>query len=77
MLKTIAEVSPHLTAFVLASRLSLSRPQLQHATQMADALITTEGSKTLSGLYRHIVGDLLLLHTALLPGESTNLVWRI
>jgi hypothetical protein len=77
MLKTIADVSPQLVAFVLALRLSLSRPQQRHVIQVADALITTEGSKTLSGLYRHIVGDLLLLHTALLPGESTNLVWRI
>jgi hypothetical protein len=48
MLKTIAEVSPQLIAFILALRLSLSRPQLQHVTQVADALITTEGSKTLS-----------------------------
>jgi len=57
MLKTITDVSPHLIAFVLALKLTLSRPQLRHVTQVADALITTEGSKTLSGLYRHIVGD--------------------
>jgi hypothetical protein len=57
MLKTIAEVSPQLIAFVLALRLSLSRPQHQHVMQVADALITTEGSKTVSALYRHIVGD--------------------
>jgi hypothetical protein len=57
MLKTIAEVSPQLVTFILALRLSLSRPQLQHVVRVADALIATEGGKTLSALYRHIVGD--------------------
>jgi hypothetical protein len=57
MLKTIADVSPQLAAFVLSLHLSLSRPQLRHVSQVADALITTEGSKTLSALYRHIVND--------------------
>ena len=57
MLKTITDVSPQLAAFVLTLRLSLSRPQHQHVMQIADALITTEGSKTLSALYRNIVGD--------------------
>jgi len=57
MLKTIADLSPHLVTFVLTLRLSLSRPQLRHVTRVADALITTEGSKTLSALYRHIVDD--------------------
>jgi hypothetical protein len=57
MLKTIADVSPQLAAFVLTLQLPLSRPQLRHVSQVADALITTEGSKTLSALYRHIVDD--------------------
>jgi hypothetical protein len=57
MLKTIAEVSPELVDFIEALDLPLSKPQKRHITQVADALITTEGSKTLSGLYRHIVGD--------------------
>jgi hypothetical protein len=57
MLKTIADLSPQLVAFVLALHLTLSRSQQQHVMQVADALITTEGTKTLSGLYRHIVGD--------------------
>jgi hypothetical protein len=52
MLKTIAEVSPHLVAFTLVLRLSLSRPQQRHVMQIADALITTEGTKTLSGLFK-------------------------
>jgi len=42
---------------MLCSKLPLSRPQKQHVVQVADALITTEGSKTLSALYRSIVGD--------------------
>jgi hypothetical protein len=57
MLKTIAGVSPHLLAFILSLHLSLSRPQQRHVIQVVDALITSEGSKTLSGLYRNIVGD--------------------
>ena len=41
MLKTIADLSPQLIAFILSLQLSLSRPQLRHVTQVADALITT------------------------------------
>ena len=48
MLKTIADLSPQLIAFTLSLQLSLSCSQLRHVTQVADALITTEGSKTLS-----------------------------
>jgi hypothetical protein len=50
MLKTIAELSPQLVSFVLALHLSLSCPQVRHIAQVADALITIEGSKTLSSL---------------------------
>ena len=57
MLKSIAEVSAELLSFIEARQLSLSKPQKQHVAQVADALITTEGSKTLSALYRSIVGD--------------------
>lgn len=57
MLKTIAEVAPELVNFIDNLNLSLSNPQKQHVAQVADALITTEGSKTLSALYRNIVGD--------------------
>lgn len=57
MLKTIAEPSPELTAFIDALNLPLSQPQYRHVLQVADGLITTQGSKTLSALYRHIVGD--------------------
>ncbi len=57
MLKTIAEVSPVLLSFIEELELPLSRPQKRHIAQVSDALITTEGSKTLSALYRSIVGD--------------------
>jgi hypothetical protein len=57
VLKTITDLPPQLIALVLALRLSLSRPQLRHVSQVADALITAQGSKTLSALYRNIVGD--------------------
>ena len=57
MLKSIVEVAPELLSFIEALQLSLTRPQKQHVSQVADALITTEGSKTLSALYRSIVGD--------------------
>ncbi len=57
MLKTIAEVSTELGNFVESLNLSLSKPQKQHVAQVADALITSEGDKNLSALYRNIVGD--------------------
>ena len=57
MLKSIAEVSPELEQFVQSLKFSLSQPQQQHVVQVADALITTEGDKNLSALYRSIVGD--------------------
>jgi hypothetical protein len=56
MLKSIAEISPELHSFIEALQLPLSRPQKQHVAQVADALITTEGDKNLSALYRSIVG---------------------
>jgi hypothetical protein len=48
MLKSIAEVAPELLAFLGALQLPLSKPQEHHVAQAADALITTEGGKTLS-----------------------------
>ena len=57
MLKTIAAISPELAQFVAALKLPLNAAQHQHVSQIADGLVTTEGSKTLSALYRHIVGD--------------------
>jgi hypothetical protein len=57
MLKTIAAVSPELARFVEALNQPLNTSQHRHVTQIADGLITTQGSKTLSALYRYIVGD--------------------
>jgi hypothetical protein len=57
MLKTIAAVSPALLGFIDDLDLPLSRPQKRRVAQVADGLITIEGSKTLSALYRGIVGD--------------------
>ena len=82
MLKTIADLSPQLVAFVLALRLSLSHPQLRHVSQVAYALITTEGSKTLSALYRHIVDDPCpkaaadTFREAPWPADDLRIPWR-
>jgi hypothetical protein len=57
MLKSIARLSPELQAFIQSLDLPLNHAQQRHATQIADALVTTEGKKTLSVLYRAITGD--------------------
>jgi len=57
MLKKISATSPELTAFVEKLQLPLSEAQQDHVKQITDALITVEGDKNLSNLYRHIVGD--------------------
>jgi len=57
MLKLIAESSAELLDFIEGLDTPLSAPQKRHVLQIADALITTEGRKDLSNLYRHIVGD--------------------
>jgi hypothetical protein len=56
MFKTIAQPAPELASFIEALNLPLSRPQQRHVTQIADSLVTIEGNKTLSAMYRHIVG---------------------
>lgn len=56
MLKSIAEVSPDLSTFVDGLDLRLSQPQQRHVKQIADGLITIEGDKNLSNIYRHFVG---------------------
>jgi hypothetical protein len=57
MLKSIAEVAPELSAFIDDLDLRLSQPQQRHIKQIADGLITIDGDKNLSNLYRHFVGD--------------------
>jgi len=49
MLKKITTVSPELTSF--------SQPQQRHVKQIADGLITVDGDKNLSNIYRHFVDD--------------------
>lgn len=51
MLKTIAAASTELTQFVDTLRLPLNTPQHRHIMQIADGLITTQGSNILSTLY--------------------------
>jgi hypothetical protein len=57
MLKTIVHPSPDLANFLDALNLALSQPQQRHVMRVTDTLITTQGSKTLSALYRHLVGN--------------------
>jgi hypothetical protein len=57
MLKQIVSASPELKQFVDALELPLSAPQLRHVRQIADGLITVEGDKNLSNLYRHFVDE--------------------
>lgn len=60
MLKTIAEIAPELLTFIEALDLPLSKPQKQHIAQVADALITTEGSPK-TYLVRSLTGKLSCL----------------
>jgi len=55
MLKHILHHSPKLVAFIMALRLALYQPQLNHVTRVADAIIMCESHKTLSNLYRQFV----------------------
>ena len=57
MLKTIAAPAPELVNFLEGLELPLNHPQQCHVCQIVDGLITTQGSKTLSALYRHMVGN--------------------
>ena len=55
VLKSIAEVSPELTQFIEELKLRLSSPQQRHVKQIADGLVTIEGDKNLSNLYRGVL----------------------
>lgn len=57
MLKTIADISPEFSNLIDRLDLPFSKPQLRRIAQVAESLIVTEGRKTPSELYRHIVGD--------------------
>ena len=57
MLKTIVQPSSKLVAFILALRLALYQPQINHLRRVADALIVCDGRKTLTNLYREYVEE--------------------
>ena len=54
MLKTIGQHSTKLVAFLSALKLALYQPQIQHFTQIIDALLVSDTKKTLSNLYRYL-----------------------
>lgn len=58
MLKTIVQQSQSLVAFISALHLALYQPQKRHLIQVLDALLVSQGRKTLSDLYRVWVGKL-------------------
>ena len=74
MLKSIAEVSAELLSFIEALQLSLSKPQKQHVAQVADALITTEGSKTICFFLQQLVYSSCLPYTEV---ESSGIEERL
>jgi hypothetical protein len=52
MLKRIIHPSKSLVTFLLILQLRLSRPQKQHLERIVEAVIVSEGRKTLAELYR-------------------------
>ena len=57
MLKTIVHPSSKLVTFILALRLALYQPQINHLKRVADALIVCDRRKTLTNLYREYVKE--------------------
>ena len=55
MLKRIFSPSQVFRNFIVGLHLSLSRPQTGHILRVGEAIIVTEGRKTLSGMYRECV----------------------
>ena len=52
MLTAIVQHSQELVAFITALNIVLYQPQIRHLIQMVDALLTSNDTKTISGLYR-------------------------
>jgi hypothetical protein len=52
MLTAIVQHSPELIAFITALQIALYQPQIRHLIQIVDALLTSNDTKTISGLYR-------------------------
>lgn len=57
MLKTIVQHSAELIAYLVALKIVLYQPQIRHLTQLVDALLVCPNEKTLSNLYRQLVGE--------------------
>jgi hypothetical protein len=58
MLKTIVHPSVKLVEFIVALKLALYQPQINHLQRVADALIVCDRRKTLTNLYREYVEEL-------------------
>jgi hypothetical protein len=52
MLTAIVQHSEELVGFIFALNMALYQPQMRHLIQMVDALLTSNETKTISGLYR-------------------------
>jgi hypothetical protein len=57
MLTAIVQHSEELVAFITALNIVLYQPQIRHLIQMVDALLTSNDTKTISGLYRLVKGQ--------------------
>ena len=57
MLTAIVQHSKELVAFINALNMALYQPQIRHLIQMVDALLTSNETKTISGLYRLLKGQ--------------------
>lgn len=57
MLTAIVQHSEELVAFITALNIVLYQPQIRHLLQMVDALLTSNDTKTISGLYRLLKGQ--------------------
>ena len=57
MLTTIVQHSRELVAFISALNIALYQPQIRHLIQLVDALLVSNETKTISGLYRLLKGQ--------------------
>lgn len=57
MLKTIVQPSDKIVAFILALKLALYQPQINHLKRITDALIVCDRRKTLTNLYGEYVEE--------------------
>lgn len=57
MLTAIVQHSEELVAFITVLNIALYQPQIRHLIQMVDALLTSNDTKTISGLYRLLKGQ--------------------